>query len=255
MSGVSGFSDADRSPDPARLVASLDLSAQHLAGISKRLWELAGLASATRWLDLGCGVGHAIAGHDAAIGLDRSVVLMSEGRARWPDLRVAAGDAHNLPFVDESFDGCRIERVLQHVADPARALAEVGRVLQPGARVAMWEPDWASLTFDTDDTELDDAFARAAAEGTASGRVGRQLVRLVMDAGFSDVGGEPLMGTVKDVAGLRAMVGVQRAVDRLVAQRYELRRVDAWLASLAELEQRGALRIYFNRYFAWGTKP
>lgn len=39
-------------------------------------------------------------------------------------------DAHDLPFADQSFDGVVIQAVLEHVADPYRAVAEIHRVLK-----------------------------------------------------------------------------------------------------------------------------
>jgi SAM-dependent methyltransferase len=39
-------------------------------------------------------------------------------------------DAHDLPFIDRSFDGVVIQAVLEHVVDPARCVDEIHRVLK-----------------------------------------------------------------------------------------------------------------------------
>lgn len=39
-------------------------------------------------------------------------------------------DAHNLPFVDGSFDGAIVQAVLEHVVDPCRCVDELHRVLK-----------------------------------------------------------------------------------------------------------------------------
>jgi SAM-dependent methyltransferase len=44
-------------------------------------------------------------------------------------------DAHDLPFADASFDAVVAQAVLEHVADPARAVAEMHRVLVAGGLV------------------------------------------------------------------------------------------------------------------------
>lgn len=41
-------------------------------------------------------------------------------------------DAHRLPFPPETWDRIVLQHVLEHVADPARVIAEVHRVLRPG---------------------------------------------------------------------------------------------------------------------------
>ncbi len=44
-------------------------------------------------------------------------------------------DAHDLPFVDGSFDACIAAAVLEHVVDPQRCVAEIQRILKPGGYV------------------------------------------------------------------------------------------------------------------------
>ena len=44
-------------------------------------------------------------------------------------------DAHALPYADATVDGIYCEAVLEHLSDPAKAVAEMFRVLKPGALV------------------------------------------------------------------------------------------------------------------------
>lgn len=44
-------------------------------------------------------------------------------------------DAHDLPFLDGSFDGVIAQAVLEHVLEPQRCVAEIHRVLKPGGLV------------------------------------------------------------------------------------------------------------------------
>lgn len=50
---------------------------------------------------------------------------------RHPDV---VGDAHNLPFEDQSFDAVLCAEVLEHLIDPMQAISEMRRVLKPGGR-------------------------------------------------------------------------------------------------------------------------
>jgi SAM-dependent methyltransferase len=107
------------------------LRPSHNVGAARRLAELAGLLGSARVLVVGSGDGgegmHVLAGHPA-IGLVET------------DVRLGARthvvcDAHDLPFVDGSFDGVVIQAVLEAVPEPARVAAEIHRVLRPGGLV------------------------------------------------------------------------------------------------------------------------
>jgi SAM-dependent methyltransferase len=52
-------------------------------------------------------------------------------------------DVHQLPFADRSFDGVVGIDVIHHIADPARALTEIARILRPNGRLVLIEP-WAT---------------------------------------------------------------------------------------------------------------
>ena len=50
------------------------------------------------------------------------------------------GDAHRLPFADNSLRGVVMLDVLHHLERPVTFLQEIARVLKPGGRIAMIEP-------------------------------------------------------------------------------------------------------------------
>ncbi|MCP2014941.1 SAM-dependent methyltransferase [Deinococcus sp. HSC-46F16] len=54
-----------------------------------------------------------------------------------PGEGVRRGVAEQLPFPDTSFDTVLLVRVLAHLHDPARALAEARRVLRPGGQLVV----------------------------------------------------------------------------------------------------------------------
>jgi ubiquinone/menaquinone biosynthesis C-methylase UbiE len=98
-------------------------------------------------LDVPCGFGrHSVplarAGY-RVVGVDRSESLLAEARRRaggerWPKLSHA--DYRELPFGDASFDGAiNLFTSLGYLGDEqdTKALAEIGRVLRPGARLVI----------------------------------------------------------------------------------------------------------------------
>ncbi len=54
-----------------------------------------------------------------------------------PDI---VGDIHQLPFADNSIDAIVCIAVLEHVEEPAKAVAEVYRVLKPGGQAFFYAP-------------------------------------------------------------------------------------------------------------------
>ncbi len=92
--------------------------------------------------DLGCGTGEltaALAPHVAHVhAIDASAPMLAAATARVahaPNVTLAQGTLESLPLDDASLDAAILLLVLHHVADPARALAEVRRVLRPNGRL------------------------------------------------------------------------------------------------------------------------
>jgi demethylmenaquinone methyltransferase/2-methoxy-6-polyprenyl-1,4-benzoquinol methylase len=92
-------------------------------------------------LDLGCGtgrLGERLAGRSAVVGVDLSHAMLLAARARLGGrMRLVAGSAYRLPFAERTFSGAVSGFVLRNLDDLPRAFAEVGRVLEPGAGIAM----------------------------------------------------------------------------------------------------------------------
>lgn len=97
-----------------------------------------------RVLDACCGTGDlAIAARRAGarevVGLDFSEPMLERARRKEPDLEWVHGDLLELPFPDASFDGATVGFGVRNVADLERGLAELRRVLRPGARLGILE--------------------------------------------------------------------------------------------------------------------
>ena len=90
-------------------------------------------------LELGAGAGRntpRYTGYERIVLLDYSRTQLQQARARLgnsPRYIYVAADIYKLPFIDGLFDGATMIRTLHHMAEAPQALAQVGRVLEPGA--------------------------------------------------------------------------------------------------------------------------
>lgn len=123
-----------------RTAAELEPAARHVV-------ERAAIAPGERVLDLACGTGNAALLAAAAgarvTGLDSAPRLVEVARERVPDAEFVVGDALDLPFDDGAFDAVLSVFGVIFVPDPARAIAEIVRVLAPRGRALLsaWCPE------------------------------------------------------------------------------------------------------------------
>jgi demethylmenaquinone methyltransferase/2-methoxy-6-polyprenyl-1,4-benzoquinol methylase len=79
------------------------------------------------------------------VGLDQSQQMLAEARERvqraglGEHIQLVEGDAERLPFPAASFDALTFTYLLRYVADPARTMAGLARVVRPGGRIASLE--------------------------------------------------------------------------------------------------------------------
>jgi len=250
---VSAFSCVDGSPEPARLVRFLDMSAAAESGMKHYAAAAHALrAPAAPVLDLGCGAGHDLALLGAAglavVGLDPSALMLATARRRLAaDSRagppLVRADGVRLPFGTGALGGCRIERVLMHVADPRAVLTEVARCVRPGGLVTVCEPDWSRFTVRS--------HVIAGPVGWMSGArhpgIGGRLWPLLEGAGFAVHDRVEELSVWRSLAHLERVAGFPRAVARAVARGQVDRRL-AW-RWVAEQRDRGA------RGEIYGTLP
>jgi ubiquinone/menaquinone biosynthesis C-methylase UbiE len=197
---VSRFSAVDETEDPQQLIEILDV-AKRLPGFPAAKAELLDRLltdQTSSALDVGCGFGaDAIemakrmrtGGH--AIGIDVSKAMITEARRRTgetdPRVSFRVANALALPFEDSTFDICRTETVLQHVADPGRAVSEMVRVTRRGGRIGALELDQETMFIDHPDRELLETLRNSVSSAMLQSAIGRQVPRLFVDAGLIDV--------------------------------------------------------------------
>ncbi|MFE5855938.1 methyltransferase domain-containing protein [Streptomyces sp. NPDC056500] len=207
-------------------------------------------------LDLGCGPGtdlttlvQAVGPAGSVMGVDFDTEMVRRARERSEGvagLTVQRADVQSLPLRDATVDRARVDRTLQHVEQPARALREARRVLRPGGRLVMGEPDWDSLAIDFPRLETARAYTRHLTDRVVrNGVIGRELPRLALAAGFTVSEVIPVTSVFREVRAADDVLGLRRNTDRAVAAGY-LAAKDAreWLDHLAEGPFFAAVTLY-----------
>ena len=197
-----------------------------------------------------------IAPGGSVTGVDFSESLIAEAvrRATGRGLPVTfeVGDAQALRFADGSFDAVRTERMLMHVPDPSRALAEMARVLRPGGRMAVHDFDWEGQFCDSPYKGATRKIALSVCDGLTNGWIGRCLPRLFREVGMTGVSVSFHTITVTyDFLELRLGGHVARAVASGVLSEVE---ADLWWTHLARANAEGTFLYGFTGFIVAGAK-
>jgi ArsR family transcriptional regulator len=97
-------------------------------------------------IDIGCGYGRILkllaSRAQRVVGVDIDADARRYARAEvllagLPNCTLRKGDMYDLPFADQEFDTVILDDVLASAADPAAAVREARRLLQPGGRLLL----------------------------------------------------------------------------------------------------------------------
>ena len=109
-----------------------------------RFYEMAGLPASGLLLDLAGGTGrksHPMLKMVTGIVIaDSSEGMLAQARQK-AGLHAVRSEAEQLPFMDESFERVIMVDALHHVANHQETTREMWRVLKPGGRIVIEEPD------------------------------------------------------------------------------------------------------------------
>lgn len=163
---------------------------------------LAHLRAGMDLLDVGCGPASITAdlaervapgrvvGLDAAAGALEAARATLRERGLSEQVEVTCGDVMALPFEDASFDVVHAHQVLQHLADPVGALAEMRRVTRPGGIVAVRDAVYSAMTWFPEPAGMEQWRSVYMATARANGGepdAGSRLLSWAREAGFADV--------------------------------------------------------------------
>ena len=154
--------------------------------------------SAKTVLDMGCGTGVAartiarranfsgrVTGIDLSLYLVRVARRLADEEGLSSRVEFRSGDTRELDIHDGRFDAVVAHTLVSHVQEPLTVVKEAGRVVKPGGLSAIFDGDYASMTFALDDPvqskKYDEVLITAI---VINPRVMRQMPRLIQQAGL-----------------------------------------------------------------------
>ncbi|WP_433159687.1 methyltransferase domain-containing protein [Kribbella sp. CA-247076] len=164
------------------------------------------------------------------------------------------GFAGALPLGAGSVDVVRCERVLQHVADPAGAVADMARVLRPGGRIVLIDTDWATAIVHPADPAVLQRMVDLFLAESANPYSGRQLRGLLAGAGL-EITGETAATWIERQEGARQGFASMMHLAALTAGVITKPEADAFAQGLAEAADRGAFHLSLTMYAVSARKP
>ena len=265
-----GMRDVDQAADPDSCVRYLDaVRAQgRTQAFKQRSFELLHPQVGAHLLDVGCGTGEdvqtlarMVGGTGRAVGIDSSETMIAEARKRAEGLNLpveySVGEAQQLGFPANTFDGCRAERLFQHVANPAHVLAEMVLVTRPGGWLVVLDPDFETVVLDGVERGVTRKVLHFLCDTMIrNGWIVRQLPALFQAADLREVNvsADTVILTEYTFAmqGLRLQEAVEQAQMVGIVSAAE---AEAWLSQLAQARQGGRFFAALTGFFVSGQKP
>lgn len=168
-------------------------------------------------------------------------------------VHAAVGDVYALDLPDGSFDVVHAHQVLQHLADPVAALAEMRRVCRPGGLVAARDADYAAMTWFPASPGLDrwlELYRSLARSGGGEPDAGRRLRSWAVAAGFAEITSSASAWCFAAAADLAWWTGTW--AERVTASAFAEQAVAGGLSDAAELgELARAWRVWGEQPGAW----
>lgn len=102
----------------------------------------------SRLLEVGSGMGHLVGQLEDTFqtyGMDLNHWAVKQSKSVIKTSSLETASAQELPFADSSFNVVIIKHIVEHLPNPEKAIAEIGRVTEPGGTLILATPNLSSL--------------------------------------------------------------------------------------------------------------
>lgn len=206
-------------------------------------------------LDIGCGRGADLAeiadrvgDKGVVVGIDSSEKMISEAglmNQDKPNVSLTCADGEKLPFSDGFFSAARSIRTLQHVPNPEKVIREMYRVVRPGGKVVVLDPDWEKLVIETKNFPLNmksttEAILKVARKTIKNPSIGGKTKQICIDNGFLPLSVIPFIREVNDFSKACSFYSLTRCAKHLVdTGELSLEEQEEWLSLCSDMSEKG----------------
>jgi SAM-dependent methyltransferase len=229
----------------------------------QNLADALGLEGGEVVLDFGCGAGDTLGElvsrpnpPASAVGLDLRSDRLASALARDDRVRAVVANLNDgLPLRSSVGDAAISYNTLECLVNRDAFLAEVGRVLKPGAPFLLGHADFDTMVFNSSDLDFTRRLIHAYADtteewmGASDGTMGRKLVEIARGSRFSIVQTFAWVGAHTTFApgsparvAAEALVGMARRDPDLAPT------VDGWFQDLQARDRAGSFFFSINDY-------
>jgi ubiquinone/menaquinone biosynthesis C-methylase UbiE len=230
---ATGFTNVDQTRNKNAYFDCLTLidSLPYYKECKSKSYDLLDLKPGLVVLEAGCGLGddalriaERIIPGGKVIGLDASSAMIEKARLNARALQLPVeflvGDVKALPFSYGVISRCRIDRVLQHIPEPLRAVIELVRVLEPGGSLLAYDNDWETFSIMSSDIETTRTIESLWRNSFVNSAIGRDLHRHFLAAGLTEVHIDPYHSIIADFETADKIYNLRQTVERAVEGRY-----------------------------------
>ena len=225
----------------------------------------AGLKDAKLILDVGCGSG--IVTKDVALHTNGFVIALDDSLdmaeiakkvLNGMDVEIVIGDAHILPFKNNTFDIAICNLFLMWAKEPQKVVNEMARVVKHGGKVvASLEPDFGAKIHWPPYPKVDEIFAGKAIEHRGGDPyIGRKLRMLFVKAGLKTevgLGNKRIWSCEEDKASyIRSRNFYWKVLKREGLDEEEIKK---WEEQHLKALDEGIQFNFFPQFYAIGIKP
>jgi len=219
----------------------------------KKSYQLLQISSGSSVLDIGCGTGddvlalaELVGPKGKVIGLDNNKSMIEKANQRSKQKQLSAqfrvGDIQRLDLADNTFDGCRADRLFMHLRDRQQALSEMIRVTRPGGRIVVIDPDWDTMIVEAPDRDL----TRRIIDNFVDQLVlnpwcGRESYKLFQQAGLENVAvADAATLVLTDFTTAKKLMKFDEAANLMREEKPSLSdKVESWLNYLKQADEKG----------------